>query len=651
MNAAIWLLWVAAAALAVLGARWLYRRREPPGHGRGILAGLRGGMAALLLLLLFDPALPAAVQPGAGPSVLVDASLSMQLPSATNGRTRWQEAVDRARKLGGRVTLFGDATRVVSVDSLSEVAPAAMHTRLLPALQAAAEAGQHEVTVVTDGAIEDADQVARWLPRLGLRVKLDNVGGSATNRGLVRVLAPAWAETGQPIEIAFEVAAQGEAGTPLTVTVKSAGRVVAQTTVTTPAQGRVATGTLRFVASAPEHGEQARYDVSLDAGDGIADDDARSVYVRVSAEPQGAVMVSFAPDWEPRFLQPVLERSLGMPVRGFLRTGTWWVSTGTGLRVGGHATEDNVRHAVEHAELLVLHALGPSAPEWAKQAAASAQRVLVIPAGDGQVAGLPLPPTGAVAGDWYLSDDIPPSPVAALLTGLNVKDLPPLTALRIPGRITGAWSPANVSRGRRGAPYAVALGGTSGTRRWVVGLGEGYWRWAFWSDASREVYERLWSALAGWLVGEQLAHGPDAVEPATRVVPRAEPVRWVLRGTPADSLRIKLTGDSARVALDTTIVAAGDTVASAVLPPGRYTYEARTFGEHAGSGAGEITVESFSAEFTRPGVIAALLEAPPTALAASGHARTPLHATVWPYLLLIVLLSVEWVLRRRWGLR
>jgi hypothetical protein len=29
----------------------------------------------------------------------------------------------------------------------------------------------------------------------------------------------------------------------------------------------------------------------------------------------------------------------------------------------------------------------------------------------------------------------------------------------------------------------------------------------------------------------------------------------------------------------------------------------------------------------------------------------PLHAAPWPYVLLVLLLCTEWVLRRRWGLR
>jgi hypothetical protein len=185
-----------------------------------------------------------------------------------------------------------------------------------------------------------------------------------------------------------------------------------------------------------------------------------------------------------------------------------------------------------------------------------------------------------------------------------------------------------------------------------VALGEGYWRWAFWADASRQVYERLWGSLADWVVGGDVARGPDAVGPAQPVVARGTALRWVAAGLSPDSLRVQVSrGDSTVV--QATIPAAGaDTVSTPSLPPGHYRYDVAAFvaGESV-QGEGELTVESYSDDYTRPPVDPALLEAAPTALEGPGAARTPLHATTWPWALLIVLLAAEWVLRRRWGLR
>ena len=90
--------------------------------------------------------------------------------------------------------MFGATTRAVPADSLEALAPASASSRLLPALQAAAESGVREVTVLTDGRIEDAAEVRRWLPSLGVDVEFVVVGDTAaTNRSLTEIDAPRWA--------------------------------------------------------------------------------------------------------------------------------------------------------------------------------------------------------------------------------------------------------------------------------------------------------------------------------------------------------------------------------------------------------------------------------------------------------------------------
>jgi hypothetical protein len=100
--------------------------------------------------------------------------------------------------------------------------------------------------------------------------------------------------------------------------------------------------------------------------------------------------------------------------------------------------------------------------------------------------------------------------------------------------------------------------------------------------------------------------------------------------------------------------AAGDTLQAPVLPPGAYRYEARAFaGERRLDGAGDLTVETWSPELARTPVRLAALA--PADLVTSGArprgARRPLHTSPVPYVLVVLLLSAEWVLRRRWGLR
>ena len=134
-----------------------------------LLALLRAFAISLLLLLLFDPVLPSAARPLGGNTdvIIVDQSLSMELP-ADGGKTRWQSAVERARRSSGRsILMMGGVPRRITPDSLNLVKPDAPQSRSLPALQAASEGGSGKAIVITDGAIEDLQEVERWLPRLG----------------------------------------------------------------------------------------------------------------------------------------------------------------------------------------------------------------------------------------------------------------------------------------------------------------------------------------------------------------------------------------------------------------------------------------------------------------------------------------------------
>jgi hypothetical protein len=67
---------------------------------------------------------------------------------------------------------------------------------------------------------------------------------------------------------------------------------------------------------------------------------------------------------------------------------------------------------------------------------------------------------------------------------------------------------------------------------------------------------------------------------------------------------------------------------------------------------GEFTVERWSPELARPVADLAMIANPAATVRGAGAgAGTPLHATAYPYVLLVLLLVGEWVLRRRWGLR
>lgn len=644
-----WIIFILGLLGAVALAVHTYFVREPKGRGRGLLAVLRVFSITLIILLLIDPKVnTGAPRRTGGTRVLVDASLSMSMGGA------WQRALAEAQRADsdGRVLLFGSDARAVSPDSLSGFSPYSGQSRLLPALQSAAEAGAQRVVLITDGAIDDAPDVARWLPALGIDVDVRNVGGTAvTNRAISEVSAPTWAEAGKPLSLRIGARATGMRGaTP--VVVRQNGNAVANGSVELPDDG---TGivTLTFNANGPPEGGLVRYDVAFTSNDSIPDDDVRSIYVFVSEKPAGVAIVSFDPDWEPRFLHPVLANALGLPVRTFLHMPAGgYFRGGNGLEAGGRVDEAGVRRAVGEADLVVMLGLGASAPDWAQQAARTARRSIIFPADEGGQ--IPIPTSSLMEADWYVAAEVPPSPIASLLGDIAAGELPPLNSLQTAQSPADAWAPLLAGRTRRGGRSPLIVAGENGGRRWVVALGRGYWRWSFRGGAARDAYQRLWGSLAGWTVQDQAQVAGSAIRPVQRSVPRATALRWVAPGIAADSIELQLRaadGTTSRVMLNTQ---AGDTATSAPPAPGHYTYAVRAFAEddEVARAAGPLTVESYSPEFIRRSSSVDPLKSAPHALTAKAAAQgRALHTYPWLYVVLVLLLCAEWILRRRWGLR
>jgi hypothetical protein len=678
MDPTSWALYAFITVGLLAGALFHYRRNEPAGRGRYVLAGLRGAALALILLLLFDPVLPQRAIAGRTPTIaLVDASLSMRL-AGPDGTTRWEEAVRMVQSMGpARIVVFG-AGPARPVPSLDAVAPDQPATRLGPALRSVLEAGPGAVVVVSDAALEDGDDVAQLATRSPVPVRLHRVGErTAWNGGLVELEAPAWTRAGQEVEVRVGVARLGE-GAPdsLAVRLRWGNEELARASVLTPPEGRTAATTLRFTPRTGMAG-LIRLDAELADGGSDSADDRRSVYVRVEEQPAGVVLVSFLPDQEPRFLLPVLERALGLRARGWLIVAPGrFVRLGVGRDAGLADAEIDVRVAVAAADLLVLHGVDGTEPAWAWEAARK-RPALLFPRAVGE--GVPVQHGPARPGDWYADSELPASPAAPFLAGVPLQDAPPLTAIRVADAPPGWWSPLHVRQDRRGEARPVLLAGEVGDHRVAVALADGYWRWAFAEEDGRLLYDALWSGVAGWLAQDARDRERDGVRAETRVVPRGEPLRWRVPAV-ADSVRVTLyplgepgsrdsegaedpgTGLAVTPALDTVAIASAGVAVQAPPQPGHYRYEARAFMEAEGptavTGVGELTVERYSPEFTRPARsvrwasdAARVGERGVGARAAAAHPGRPLRTVAWPYLAVVALLCAEWVLRRRWGLR
>lgn len=646
MDLSAWVWYTFLGGLAMAASVAHYRLREPPGPGRVWFGLIRGTALLVVILLIFDPVVPAGATGNPTSVVLIDGSLSMSLPVNVGSR-RWDRAVEIAGTVGpDRVRIFGTGPGR-ELPTTDDVVPTAARTQLAPALRSALEAGAERVTVVTDGAVEDEVEARRIAAGGAVPITVRLVDDDPLgNLGLVGIEAPGWLQVGDAVAVGVVVGRVGGGGVlpdSASVTVRRGEREVARGTVPVPSPGELSRVEISLAADSPAD-EPVRYEVRVEPGGASPDDDVRSFYVRVGSPPPGVALVSFRPDQEPRFLVPVLERALGLPVDAWLALpGGRFIRVGTGPGAGQLADAGVVQRAVAGAGVVVLHGTDGELPRWARAALADSERLLVLPAA--ATPGLPVPVGAARGGEWYVDAEVPPSPVAGLLAGATAQDAPPLTRLLPLGVPAGYWAPLRARLGRRGEALPVMVVGEERGRRVAVAGGDGYWRWAFAGGAARDMYGRLWSSVVAWLMEDADDLETEAVRPLSRVVARGEPVWWDVRGG-TDSVAIRVEAAGAEVVLDTSVMVESGRAVTPPLAAGHYRFRART--ADGGEGAGPFTVEGYSAEL--------LHEAAPLELAGGegvasrpGRGR-PLRTLPWGYLLVVGLLCTEWVMRWRRGL-
>jgi hypothetical protein len=616
----------------------------------------------LLLLLLFNPSVPWG-SPGGSPErwVLVDASASMGArlipgdgpPDASSGRTPWDRVRDRVDASASPLLLFGEEPR--RVDSLPGTLEAGAGSRLGPALRRAAEGGAREVRVLTDLRIEDGGAARTEARRLALEVEVEDVGGPVANVGVAGFRLPDAVAAGDTVRGEVEVFAGTGDGDSLTVEVRGPEGPVARLRILRPSVGRTVRAPVAFAA--PEEDGPARYEARVEGpDDGFPRDDARVAYTEVDPVEGQLVLVSLAPDWEPRFLLPVLARVTGLPPRGYLA-----LDGGRFLAMdprGGPSTvgADEVRARARSAELLVVQGGGEATPSWLREALATVPRRILLQGVGSPAPGLPDAVGEARGGEWYLVPRVPTSPLAAALASLELRGLPPLSDLRSwPGE--PPTSPPLLAQpgGVGEADPVLVLRSVRG--REAVLLARGTWRWAFRPGEAREAYERLWSATAGWLL-EAPGEGPPGVRPTSRVQSMGQPVSWNTPGRAGDSLALRVEGDRGAV-VDTVVrVPEGAPVRTPSLPAGRYTWEARALeasdtaaGSGPGGWEGSLEVEDWSGDLRHPRDTLLARDDAAGAVEAAGRSGRPLRTHPLPWLLVLGALCAEWIGRRRRGLR
>jgi hypothetical protein len=589
------------AVLAALAALLSYRLLEE-WTGRSWLPALLRGLGwGTVTLLLLNASCPS-IRSSARPLVLLDASLSMQ---AAGGR--WSEALAFARR-SGEVRLVGPPP--------GDTTPSAGRSRLASALNAASSAGR-PVLLVTDGEIEDADELAtdslqgpaiRVLARRPLPdLAVERVEGTSR-------LTPA-----DSLRIEVEVRGVGGiSGRRLDLEAREVGRTWLRGSATLDAGGR-ATTVLRGALPAVGPGAHVLTVAILNAADSEPRDDARLLLVTVVPTP-GVVLLASPPTWESKLLLETLRATTALLVRGYLEAerGIW--RRAGDLRV---AASREVADAARRADLLVTLGSGIEAARgsrargrWSWPGAARL----------------------GLTGDWYVAPGST-SPLGAAFTGLAVDSFPPGTAIVELNPGPGAWIGLTAQAGRRGTVRPVLVGSDSAQVRQLMTGIDGLWRWAFRGGSSEQGYRALVASAVSWLLG-----GADSLTGQARlqrdVVQRGRPAvfEWSAGGS-ADPLPIEWSGGTGP--RRDTLVFDGAGRAEVLLPPGVWHYRLARGGE------GTLAVEEYSDEWL-PGR-AVLAERRGTSSGARGS--TPLRSWAWLFGLAVAAFAGEWFVRRRLGLR
>ncbi len=650
MSLLKWLLWLAGSGAIVAYTAWWYGTREEPVAARKWAAALRAIALIAAWLILLNPSIPVVDGPAAEnrTAAILDASFSMSRPSGTAAGSIWSHALDSVAH-HARVWVFGGPTsRYVSLDSVP-AQPLYSTSFLAPAVRAAAAAGARQVVVYSDGRLSDASEALDEARRRGLSLLWVDLEPAFPDAAISTVKAIGWVQSGDSIEVEAEIIARAVEADSLRIEiVDEAGRTRAASWMAVPQEGRFSSAVLTFGVGGRPGFRRFVVRLAPPEGDLEARNNERVVYVRVTEQAVGPVVISLQPDWEPSFLLDNLDRLTDAPTTAYV----WLADSLVNLDTYRTVPRGTVQRRALAAPLLVLNGFGADSPEWVRDLVRGSTRLLVFPTGRRGFAlpGWEVRVGPPESGEWYASEEVPPSPLAPDLAGISLEAFPPLLAAR---RVEteGGWGPLDLRRMRRGEPRPAVVLGRDGGRRFAVAAAEGFWRWAFRAGSGRQLYRALWTGVGGWLAARQSpGFGP---EPRQRVVMQGESLRWTVPEG-ADSLTVELREASGESVFSQTALA-GDSV-SAGLSPGRYRYAARAYvGSRALSVAeGPAEVEAFSEELLpRP---RASFESVAAATGATVDARRSqgsrgLATLGWPYLILIALFCGEWALRRWSGLR
>ena len=600
---ALWLLATLAglAAAALQYGRYALRPAVAP------LALLRALVVAIVVAMLLGA--PGGRSTPLPPEIALDASESWTRGGARCDR--WSAALDAAARAGSGTRLrFGDSTR--ADDSRS--GPADHASKLRGVADRAAGTG-HPVVVITDGELDDADVLAA-LPRGSRAIVLPCQAGP--DLAIAALETPRTILAGDTTTIRLSLVA-GAAGAPAgQLEVRLDGQLIAAQPVAALGPFAEQAVALRGIGEGADRAGVLRA-LFRGAGDTEPRNDTLAIGVDVTRA-AAAVFVSTTPDFDAREAIAVLRGVTSLPTRAYYRVapGAWRVD-GALERV----SEDDVRAAVRDAPIVILH--GDTTLFGAPRSATRGALLLFAPpAGD--------------EGEW-LAAAAPASPLAPALSALPFDSLPPLSVA--PSLPRGEWQGLVVREPGAGGERRVALVGWDSPRRIAVLGASGFWRWRFRGGQRADAYSAFFGTLFDWLAAGRSDR--RSVVPDAGVYRAGMPLRW-RRGSPTDSVvpvTLVRRGSPARTDSMTLRFSESATVVeSPPLPPGVYDVKSE-------KGASVIAVNP-STELLprRPTIRSGQIGGRPSL------ADAPLARELgWLYVVAVLGLCAEWLLRRKLGMR
>lgn len=681
--------WLALTGGVVLHSLYLYLAREPRVPGWSWALGLRLSALAVLGLLALNPLWPpwrSGKAVSTTPLLILDGTQGQALPR-TDGRTGWEGALDERARQGL------DGLAVALLDSRGLTFPAGSPTTwptpapgprpsLKQSLLEAGEAGYAPLLVASDFRWEDPEAILEEVRQAGIPVRPLPLPGELRNAGIQELRLPpvviAGATARAQVRLHHEAPRRdggggmtadpgGEAGPDtLRLEILLEGEEVA-----TWSQG-IGSGwgrqTLELeLPPVPDSTVELRYEARVRlAGDVYSGDDVAVAYSEVELREGGVVALSFQPDWELRHLLPALADFTGLPGRGWVLVGNdqWLPLRRGGEEGGGLASSEELREWVESARILVVHGLGAAAPAWLADTWDTPAARLAVGGQGATSQWLEFATEAPAGGEWSILPEIPSSPLAPLLSGLDPRGLPPVSGVLVPAAgeggargDAGVWQPVlniRVAGGEESEPLVLVR--QDGEHRDGLILGQGLWRWSAREGSGREAYRTLVSALAGWLAEGRVVPPEGRVSPGKRVSPPFQPVRWEALGRNGEVLTLEMEARAEGTAwTDSVTVTPGDGpeptgFVTPALPAGSYGYRVE---DEAGAtvGEGRFDVEGHLQLLANPAAAPGHADGESLDIPTAAAGATPLRARPLPYLLLLTLLCGEWWVRRRSGLR